>query len=457
MSHTIPPTRPPTSRPDLATAATALVVIAVGLLTYFLLRHQPFFHDANGYALAGRSLTDKGLLGKWYISDIRTYGYPLFLAVAFKFAELVHVGDNTGVFLLQWPLYVGSAWLAATSLLRGRRRLLAFLLLAANPLLVVYTAQAFTEAVSLACILFATAALARVRRSDRWSPRVTWLVAGALASGYSMAVRPGNLLVPVCYALATVLVLLVPTPTGRWIRSMIVGVLTAAAVVAPLVPQVLINHRHYGTNSPLPVFDLSRFQTSVGLEMLRYATNVSTTCGEAALVFTNPDEPDLTMSTPEALRYYSLDWPGGPRAVVLHVFSGLDPRPFLVDQHDFGTRYERWLQAFTVALLIVAVIGIVRFWRAMRLHGWRNRPDVLFLGAVALLATGLLATSAAEYRFGAIPLIAISLLAALGVPRRLQLRPTLVAVGAGVALMLAWVAVSDWVLATSTVWQQCAS
>jgi hypothetical protein len=139
------------------------------------------------------------------------------------------------------------------------------------------------------------------------------------------------------------------------------------------------------------------------------------------------------------------------------VFSGFDPRPFLVDQHDFGTRYERWLQAFTVALLMVAGLGVIPAWRAMRRHRWRNRPDALFLGAVVLLATGILATSAAEYRFGAIPLLGISLLAALGLPRRVHLWSALVTAGLGIAFTLAWVAASEYVLSTSEVWQQCAS
>jgi hypothetical protein len=97
------------------------------------------------------------------------------------------------------------------------------------------------------------------------------------------------------------------------------------------------------------------------------------------------------MSKAEAMRYYGLDWPAGPLTAAAHVFSGLDPRPFLIDQHDFGARYERWLQALTVALLILAGVGVGDVWHALRHGGWRRRPEAVFLGAVAFLATGILA------------------------------------------------------------------
>lgn len=156
------------TRDGIAVAVVWLVAAAAGVITYYQLRNQPFVHDANGYALAARSLADRGLLAEWYISDIRTYGYPLFLAGAFKVGGVLHVGDSTALFLLQWPIYVGSAWLVATSVVRDRRRqLFAFLSLAANPLLIVYTAQAFTETLSLTCLLFATASLGRASHSDR--------------------------------------------------------------------------------------------------------------------------------------------------------------------------------------------------------------------------------------------------------------------------------------------------
>jgi hypothetical protein len=119
------------------TAAAWGIVVVVGVTTYFQLRHQPFYEDAHAYAQAARSLTHKGVLGSWYRSDLRTYGYPLFLAGAYRLAGLIHVGDTTSVFKLQWTAHVGSAWLAATTLVRGRISLLVFLAVAANPLLIV--------------------------------------------------------------------------------------------------------------------------------------------------------------------------------------------------------------------------------------------------------------------------------------------------------------------------------
>ena len=159
---------------------------------------------------------------------------------------------HAGVFMTQWPVFVASAWLAANALQARRTRLIAFASLAANPLLVVYSAQAFTESVTLSCVLFATAALARAARAGAGPRSAAWLVAGAAVSSYAVAVRPGSLLVqfatrwPRASSCSS-------RRTGRRSRSRLRRVQrAAAALVLPLLPQVVINHRHYHSSSPLP-------------------------------------------------------------------------------------------------------------------------------------------------------------------------------------------------------------
>ena len=255
------------------TAAGWLLVAAIGLYFYWHLRKQPFFYDALGYVNAANGIADHGLFSKWEGSHSRNYGLPLFLAGALELAHALNVRATTGIFLLQWPIFVGSAWLAARTLFASRRvQLVAFVAVAANPLLVVYSPQAFSESLTLSCISLATAALGRAARAT--SPRATaaWLVAGAAVISYAVAVRPGSILVPPVYALAAAAVL---GAGGRWRRRVPSGataLLVLVALVAPLVPQMVINDRHYESLSPLPTYDLANLQAQYGLILARYAT-----------------------------------------------------------------------------------------------------------------------------------------------------------------------------------------
>jgi hypothetical protein len=440
-------------------AAVWLLVAAVGLFFYWHLREQPFFYDALGYVNAANDIADRGLLSKWEGSHSRSYGYPLFLTAALKLAHVLNARETTGIFLLQWPLFVGTAWLAATTLFRARRvQLIAFAAVAANPLLVTYAPQAFSESLTLSCILFTTAALGRAARSASTRSTAVWLVAGAAVISYAVAVRPGTILIPPFYAIAAGAILVSKRRGAPLLPAVATAALVVVALIVPLLPQMAINHRHYDSSSPVPTYDLANLQAQYGLLLARYATNVSN-CGKPQLEFPNPHPTTvpLHMTSFDAIRYYTTTWPDGPVQMVLHVFSGFDPRPFLVDQRDFGTYYERVFQALTLALLFLAGAGLPRAVRRMRGAPDGFRADAAFLGVTAVIFVGVLATSAAEYRFGAVPLIAVSLLAAYGAS--LSWRPSRGAIAllgvSYVSALLLWITFSDLLLSTSKVWQQC--
>jgi hypothetical protein len=337
-------------------------------------------------------------------------------------------------------------------------QLLAFAAVAANPLLVVYSPQAFSESLTLSCILFTTAALGSAARATSMRATAAWLVAGAAVISYAVAVRPGTVLIPPFYALAAAGILASKGGYARLRPTVATVALVLVALIGPLLPQVVINHRHYHSSSPLPTYDLANLQAQYGLLLARYSTNVSH-CGKPQLEFPNPHptKVPLHMTSLDALRYYTTTWPDGPEQMVLHVFTGFDPRPFLIDQRDFGTYYERVFQALTVALLFLAGAGLPRAIRRLRGSPSGIRIDAAFLGVVAVIFLGVLATSAAEYRFGAVPLIAVSLLAAFGASQRW--RPSRGAISllgvSYVSALLLWITFSDVVLSTSKVWQQC--
>jgi hypothetical protein len=435
-----------------------LIVAAVGLFSFYWLRDQPFFYDSAGYIIESRSISDHGLLSKWTYSDIRSYGYPFFLTWSLSLARLLHHGEHAGIFVTQWPLFVGTAWLATRSLFTSpRMRLAAFFLLAANPLLVIYSVQAFTESLTLTCVLFATAALGFAMRAEARVWSTGWLVAGALVSSYAFVVRPGSFLLPVCYAASAAYVLLRRPNDGSYLFMGAAGGLVLIALVVPLIPQVLINNRHYGTNSPFPTYGVATVQAEAGVAQLRYVSNVAD-CGGYAFTVPNPHPPsDKRVSTFGALRYYALSWPEGPEAALIHVFSGLDPRPFLIDQSDFGTSYERVLQAFTVAILLLASLGLRQALQRFKKRRGTLKIDAAFLGLVTVIFVGILAASHGEYRFGSVPLIAISILAAVGACRAFPMQRGTFAqlTAAYIGLLLLWVTFSDLLLSTSPVWRQC--
>jgi hypothetical protein len=433
-------------------------VVAVGLFFFYWLRDQPFFYDAAGYMIESKGISDHGLLSKWPYSDIRSYGYPFFLTGALSLARFLHHGQHAGVFLAQWPLFVASAWLATRSLFASRRmRLATFAAIAANPLLVVYTAQGFTESLTLTCVLFCTAALGYASRIRSHRVCGAWLISGAAASSYAVAIRPGSVLLPVGYALAAGGVLFWRRSRDSWSSRIVTGALVIVALVVPLIPQVLINHRHYHSVSPLPTYDIAGLQAESGLTIMRYFSNVAE-CGGYGVKIANPHPPgEMHVNTLGALKYYAFSWPDGPEAALLHVFSGLDPRPFLIDQRDYGTFYERVLQALTVALVLLAARGFRPAWQGLRNSPSGMRMDAAFLAIVTAVFLCILATSAAEYRFGAIPLITVSLLAVVGATRgwRMSRERWALIAGGYVAALLLWVTFSDLLLSTSPIWKQC--
>lgn len=443
------------SRSRIALAGSWLLVVLVGAAIYLHLRHEPFHFDAAGYVGAAQDIRAGELGRSWGWVEIRTYGYPLMLSGTLVVAEALHVAPITVIFALQWVLLVGSAWLAANSLFQApRTRLLAFVAVAANPLLVVYSAQALTEAATLPCILFATAALGRSVHARSAATSVGWLAAGAFASGFALAIRPGNIAVPICYVIAALLSLIWPRRRHSLRVTSISAALVMAAVLVPIAPQAWINWQHFQVISVLPVADIQSQQFVLGTQNIRYATNVAG-CGNAMLTFTTPFVNDVPAdaSTGDILRFYALNWPDGPETAALHLFSGLDPRPFLTYQASFGVWYERILQAATLALLALACFGVARApWSRRRVGA-----DVVFLGAVTLFSTAILATSQAELRFGLIPITAVSLLAASGAARlrKPSLRTALVVAAGFATALLLWFALSDLVLTRSVDWMAC--
>jgi hypothetical protein len=252
--------------------------------------------------------------------------------------------------------------------------------------------------------------------------------------------------------------------------GLLVGVAVCGVVglAVPMAPQMVINERQFDQVSVLPVYQLADLQGRAGMQILRFATNVSG-CGEVAVGFPNPyvaDPPAAqgarVATTNDALRFYATDWPEGPATALLHVFSGLDPRPFATYTTRVGAPYEPALQVGTVMLLLLAGIGAVAMSRSTargRRTGGALEPAPAFLALAVVGTAALLAYSAAEYRFGVLLLTVAGLLVVPGVREVASWRRGgLLALALGaVAAVIGWLMLSAWVLGQSPTWQQCAS
>ncbi len=443
-----------------STVAAWVAVFVVGGVICYLLRNQPLYYDAKNYVRAANGIRSGGLLSAWPGAGLRTYGYPLALSIPLAAADALKVAPVVGIFLFQWTLFVGSARLAVNTLFDApRTRSFAFIAVAANPLLVVYTPQALTESLTITCILFATACLGGAYRAHSPVSKAAWLAFGSLTAGFALEVRPGNLFVPISYCVGAVLVLWMSRTRLSRLALVALAVLTLVGIGAPMVPQIMVNWHKYGIVSALPKKNIAEIQLQYGIQNLRYATNVSD-CGKGGIYFTNPlaassssESPSSELSTSKILRFYAFNWPNGPETAAIHVFSALDPRPFLTYQTAYGASYERALQALTLAIIGLAGLAIANAPWSIR----RIQPDGVFLGATTLFSLAVLTISAVELRFGIVVVTSLSILAASGAAR--LKKPTVPVVVAGAVTfafaLLAWFAFSDLILATSPDWLRC--
>ena len=451
------------------TAGLSLLGLAVSLAMALVVRHlaHPFpAYDSAGYLQAAQGIRTNGLISAWPNNVLRTYAYPGFVAACWAIGEQFGVYVFTSVFVAQWVLLVSGAALVATSLTRRPLlRLGLFLTVAANPLVLVHCAYVLSDSLPVSLTLLAAGAIMRARRAvcaragqDASLAATAWLAGAGAAVGFAVMTRPAA--VPFVAAFLIALVL--------WVglrRRVVVRVHEAipglVLLIVPLLPQLLINWRYFGRLSVFPTEDLSGIQARAGVDILRFATNVSG-CGRPDMTFLNPRAPGVQVATPgEAARYYLGDWPAGPITAFLHVFSALDPRPFLTYVFEPGARYELLLQVLTVGLVVLAGLELVL--RARGAGGWRSwrrwheRPGHVFLALCGLGALAVSGYSATEYRFGVFAVTCISLLAARGLSRVPSLGGrALIGLAIGtVAVLGLWFALSAYVVGLSPTWQTC--
>jgi hypothetical protein len=435
----------PVRRAALSGAEWIALVLAIGIAHAFYARSlaYPSEYDAQNYLDIAMDLARGGLFAKFFYSDLRPYGYPLFLRMVKEVADALRVPWGLAIFETQLALYVGAALFVRSRLARVSLPVARLFLVATslNVVALVYVADTLAEILSLVLLLVAAGCWVHVYAGGSR----TWLAvaAGSLAIGAAVIVRPANVFALPVWAVALVMLGWLRGWNAR--RGGIAALVTTLAVAVPMLPQVANNVRHHDTWTPLVAASLGRNQQIWGIAYLKYATALAP-IPLPSVFYMNPFAEDRPVDEARPLAWY-IGYPGAGAATLgLHVFGMLDQDLLFTYARDLDPWYRRPLGVVTHGAVALAGLGFVLLaGRARRDRGCR----VLFVALSTLCAcyAALHATTAVEMRFGLPLLVVAGPLAAWFVretwPQRGSAGRTAIA-----AFVVAWIAaslaLSDW-------------
>ena len=430
--------------------ALVATLASFGIACFWFAEAYPtFIFDSWGYHYLAEIIRTQGLLA--WPTDIRTYGYPLFLAAVSGFRAVPQEELRLIVFAAQWAAYLGvCAYVArklAAVLDSPRLGAAAYVLGALNPILLLHTAEPLSDLLSAVLILASVALAWKAPAHER--PRATTLqiFLSFFFAAAGVAVRPANVVIVV----ALVVVWAIRGLRWRDLAWKEAGA-AIAGLVPPFIPQVLINHRLFGTFNPLIEKDLYRQQANWGMGALKYATLVQPD-RSPFLVYTNPlYRGDATPAL--FLRHHPLDYLA---TLALHGFAMIDPDLPFTYVTDLAPWYRWPLSIFSYLLVYAALagalVGLARI--LLRRELTADTFVVLSTVVVAGACLALYLPVEVEGRFG-LPLLALAM--PLAVAGGALVRPgphlrrsakALLALGALVAV-LGGVMLSRWISTTRT-------
>lgn len=266
---------------------TAAISLAVAIGGFFLL-HQtshPPCCDAEQYLGLAKLYASEGIVAKSTDASLRTYLYPLLLSYLYAFSSFTHLPFALILLLVQFGLhiYVTSKYMQRISADRPLLKLICGALIL-NLYLYPFFSLTLTDSVYTSLIVIWLYAILADTGSACPDNRIRLrLFLPALLSSAVLAVRPAGLWV-VVITVAMYGWTFVRLTGLRPRLYLLAGLITA--LFLPLFPQIYINLLNYGRPTPLPVFDLGAAQVQWGLELIKYATNLSG--GDPRLTYSNP-------------------------------------------------------------------------------------------------------------------------------------------------------------------------
>lgn len=337
---------------------------------FYAVYQAPLFFDANVYYLGGVSIFLNGIFTRHDFSDLRTYGYPLFIAFGHHLSKWFLFSPRTAVVLLQILLYAGGVLSFRLAMARFRDQSLparlVFVGLSLNVFVLIYLREVLTEAPSIGLIVVMVTLLyvsARTASGRVWF----WSVmAGSLACGYLVMIRPGNLFMIPVWVVGQLLARDLrrrnglPRPLGLTLSVLVL----AAGVGFPMLLQVRNNYVYFGRATPLPVFDLGTGQQELGIRWLKMATLIPPSPAPQVRYY-NPFSANIP-GAHEPLRWYAANPGRGALTLAIHAFSLLDmdiPLPYTSNP----LVWYRWpWGVFNHLFVAMAVAGAWFGWRRSR-------------------------------------------------------------------------------------------
>lgn len=398
-----PVAAPPMRAPQLSSRFRITVLAAAILFSHAAAIRQialPLRYDQVTYDTPARDMLAQGVWSKYGFGEIRTYGYPLFLAGMYRASSFFHANSRWVVFEVQLTLYLFASLLVSHSIAKYSARVAAavFIGLSANFLTLISCSDVLTDSFSICLILLLGWCWLKYLNS-RGTTAAVLCVAGGLLAGYACTVRPANIfLIPVYLVAAAAKPLISGTSLVNISRAGLSTVLAFAAILIPLAPQRLHNERFESSQRWLAAVDLQNSTFAVGIMLAKYATALPPN-PRPEVIYNNPFYSEKSTPRPEFKRQWLwyFQYPvRGFLTLAIHVFGLLDPDLIFAYNTDLDPWYRVPVGIVSHLIVFLAAWEFTAFVR--RFSSQVVFTTVLLLYVLAYLA--VYAPSAVEVRFG---------------------------------------------------------
>jgi hypothetical protein len=353
--------------------------------------------DAAQYAEMGRNIVEHGLFSRFMESQVRTYGYPVFLSLVYAIAGTVHMPSSLLLFLVQLGLYLIAVVLLRRSVARFSvsASRIAFCGLMLNYYALLYTPECLTESLSLSALLLLGVGWLEAYR--RQGP-LSLLAAVSLLAGCSILIRPANVFMTITW-LAGAGLIAMRSRFGTT-RSLVAAAVVAVSVALPFLPQLAYNGLQFGRWTPLLARDLGQRQQAWGIQDIKYATAMPP-IPEAGVHYVNPWLKGTTLDVEAPLGWYAAHPKRAALTLAAHSFNLTDQDLLFTYSRDLDPWYRIPLGVINHAVVALGLMGFVLCVSRIRHVASPALQDALGLVVLMLMAVWAMHVwTAVEMRFG---------------------------------------------------------
>jgi hypothetical protein len=318
----------------------------------------PLFGDALSYHQIAEAIQVRGVLTQHDYSDLRTYGYPLFLRMVLGVAGGSAIPERLLVFLVQLGFHLVAAAALWGMLDRAGVRpwaaRAAVAAVAVHPLSLLFPGYLLTEslALSMGSLTLGVAVLGWARPLSA----AGWL-AGGLLCGAMIMVRPASIFVVPVWGLVLL-------QGGK--RREAMALLGVVGLALPLAPQVWMNLQYFNRPTPLVAAPFGQALQTWGILHSKVKTSLIPN-SNPRVTYENPFLADEGLARQDPLLWYRTHPAAGVATVLLHEFNALDQDLLLPYVTDLAPAYGPYVAGGNWAVIALGVLS----WAA----AWRRRSD----------------------------------------------------------------------------------